>query len=258
MITSTTNPIVKYAKQLVKKASERKKEGFFVAEGYRLVGDLIKSNCSPYKLLVTDKFLKEKADFKLAGFDVIIVSDNVLESISDTKTPPGIMGIFPIPSYSIDEIFKQKSSLILILEDLRDPGNMGTIFRTFEAAGGDGIILFKDCTDPFSPKCIRSTMGSVVRVPFISCKTEAELKAIIDNKTINIYAADMEGEDYTTLDYSQPTAFIIGNEANGLSEYAINTADKRVSIPMVGHVESLNAAITCAILSFEAKKYRNQ
>lgn len=256
MITSTTNPIVKYTKQLVKKSSERKKEGLFVAEGRRLVTDIINSGCVPYKLLVTDKYIKDVSDPKLSDFDVVIVSEAVLESVSDTKTPQGILGIFPIPSYSREDIFRQKSPLIMILEDIRDPGNMGTIFRTFEAAGGDGIVLYKDCTDPFSPKCIRSTMGSVIRLPFIACKNDSELRVVFGDEKLNIYAADMKGEDYTNLDYSLPTAFIIGNEANGLSEDALAISNKKVSIPMAGKVESLNAAITCAILSFEAKKYR--
>ncbi len=203
IITSTKNPEIKFLRELVKKSETRKSKGVFIAEGIRLVEDIIKSNVYPEKLYITDEILQENSNY--LDFEAVIIGNRVLNYISDTKSPQGIIGIFKIPEYSPEDIFKG-NPLLLILEDIRDPGNLGTIFRSFEAAGGTGIILLNDCTDLFSPKCIRATMGSVIRLPFIHCGNVEKLKEIID-KNINIYVANMNGKALYSLDYTKPTSY---------------------------------------------------
>ena len=192
IITSTKNPEVRDLKDLIKRSDVRKKKNIFIAEGVRLVEDIIKSNMPPIKLYITEELLRERNLY--IDYETVKIGDRVLNYLSDTKSPQGIIGIFKRPKYSSDDIFKG-NPLLLILEDIRDPGNMGTIFRSFEAAGGTGIVLLNSCTDPFSPKCIRATMGSIARLPFICCSDIGELKEIIDlHKNLNIYAADMNGK----------------------------------------------------------------
>lgn len=256
MITSTKNPAVINIKKLLKQASERKKQQIFVAEGKRLVYDIIESGQKPVNLFVTEYFLKKKANLP-QGCRYELVSEQVMTSMSDTKTPQGIVGLFNIPRYNISKVAKETVPLLLILDNVSDPGNMGTIFRTFEAAGGTGIILLGNCTDPFSPKCIRSTMGSIVRLPVFFCENTDNLKNFLEKfECITVYASDLTGEDYITCDYRKPCAFVIGNEAKGISLETKTLSDKIISIPMKGRVESLNAAVSAALLSFEANKQR--
>lgn len=255
IIKSRTNSSVKEARDILLHSATRRSLGLFSCEGLRLMRDVIKSGMTPKRVFYTEDFLKKEGDSLICGEENICVSSEVMDYLSDTKTPQGILGIFHIPHYDITDLLGE-SPLVLILEDLRDPGNMGTIFRSFEAAGGSGIILTKGCTDPTGPKCIRSTMGSIARLPFIISEDVKEAINLLISAGVQIFAAHMEGEDYTCKDYNTGTAFIIGNEANGLSDGVWDMGVKRVMIPMSGSVESLNAAVTAAVLSFEANRQR--
>ena len=154
---------------------------------------------------------------------------------------------------------EKEHPLFLVLEDLQDPGNMGTIFRTAEGAGVDGIFMSTNCVDIYNPKVIRSTMGSVYRVPFVYVE---DLPAVLDSLKdygITAYAAHLEGKNrYDQECYRKGTAFLIGNEGNGLREEVAERADIRIRIPMEGQVESLNAAIAAAVLMFEAGRQRRE
>lgn len=258
VITSVKNPLVSRMKMLIKSAEERKKEKLFVAEGKRLVCDIIKSGYVPDQLYVSEKFLKKESLDNIEEVEatrVTLVSENVLQAMSDTKTPQGVVACFRIPNYAPKDLFNE-NPFLLILEEIRDPGNLGTMFRTFEAAGGTGIITVGPTVDIYSPKCVRSTMGSIVRMPVVHCETVNDLKDILKDTKINIFATAMNGDDYTKKDYCEPVGIIIGNEARGLSKEAMGIATDTVTIPMEGKVESLNAAISVAILAFEAKRQR--
>ena len=159
----------------------------------------------------------------------------------------------------IKEILKtkdEKAPFLMILEDLQDPGNMGTILRTAEGAGVTGIILSKNCVDLYNPKVIRSTMGSIYRMPVMQADLLEILPVLKENK-IQTYAAHLKGKNwYHEEDYTEGTAFFIGNEGNGLSDELSDSADCLIKIPMEGKVESLNAAIASAVLMYEAHGQR--
>ena len=176
-----------------------------------------------------------------------IVADNVFRQMCDTKTPQGILTVLRKPVWTIQDILRGDSPLIMILEDLQDPGNAGTIFRTGEGAGVSGVFL----------KVIRSTMGSVYRMPFLYVEDVVSLKAELKQKGIRTFAAHLKGKNsYDQENYQGGTAFLIGNEGNGLTEEAAEAADCLIRIPMCGKVESLNAAMAAGILMYEAARQR--
>lgn len=257
MITSTKNPAVSTVKSLLLKAAERNRQGLFAAEGKRLCRDIITSGWPLNKAYVTEEFIEKEKDF-FPDNNYELVSPNVLKAMGDTKTPQGVIGIFSLPKFSAKDIFKKENPLVLILDEVSDPGNMGTMIRGFEACGGDGIILVNNCTDPFGAKCIRSTMGSIVRLPVIKAESANDLKELLDKNApgIRVYACHMEGMDYEKVDLKKPSALVIGNEARGLSPDIVTISNDLIRIPMEGRVESLNAAVTALVVGFEAARQR--
>lgn len=284
MITSTSSSQVKHIVNLQKKSKLRKEEKQFVVEGIKMVSEapkdrLVKVYISETFKADNEEFLK-KMNYEAVGKDVLeIVSDNVFVRMSDTQTPQGIMAVVKMSDVCIEDMFEKdnytdskddgadkvedntvdakKQPLLLILENLQDPGNLGTIVRMAEGAGVTGIIMSSNTVDIYNPKTIRSTMGSLYRVPVIYvddiCKAVDECK----EKGVKVYAAHLKGTDnYNQKDYAQPTAFMIGNEGNGLSDRLTQKADELVRIPMQGKVESLNAAIACTILTYEVVMQR--
>lgn len=186
-----------------------------------------------------------------------LVSDDVFRKMSDTKTPQGILCVVRQYSYAPEEILSAEAPLLAILEDIQDPGNLGTIFRAGEGAGVTGIVMSTGTVDIYNPKTIRSTMGSVYRMPFYYADSLKDLIGKLQEKGIAVYAAHLQGASvYDRCDYRRGTAFLIGNEANGLREETAALADASVKIPMAGKVESLNAAMAASILLFEAARQR--
>lgn len=186
-----------------------------------------------------------------------IVTDSVFRQMSDTQTPQGILTVLRKPSYSMADILKGENPLVMVLEDLQDPGNAGTIFRTGEGAGVSGIFLTRTCVDITNPKVIRSTMGSIYRMPFLYVEDVVSLKKKLKEAHIRSYAAHLKGKNfYDGESYRGGTAFFIGNEGKGLTEQAASAADCLIRIPMCGQVESLNAAMAAGILMYEASRQR--
>ena len=186
-----------------------------------------------------------------------IVTDSVFRQMSDTQTPQGIMTVLKKPSYIMEDILGGKNPLVMILEDLQDPGNAGTIIRTGEGAGIGGVFLTKTCVDITNPKVIRATMGSIYRIPFFYVEDVVLLKQKLQNCGIRFFAAHLQGKNaYDRESYQEGTAFLIGNEGKGLTDRAADAADCLIRIPMCGHVESLNAAMAGGILMYEAARQR--
>ncbi|MDE7037602.1 MAG: RNA methyltransferase, partial [Lachnospiraceae bacterium] len=161
--------------------------------------------------------------------------------------------------YALPEVTGGERPLVAVLDHLQDPGNLGTIFRAAEGAGVTGIVMDRECVDIYNPKTIRSTMGSVYRMPF--CYVEDLPDAVREMKENGIltYAAHLEGRrDYDEEDYRRPCAFLIGNEGNGLTREVAQLADAYIRIPMKGQVESLNAAVAASVLMFEAARQRRK
>lgn len=256
MITSVNNGQIKNIIQLNQKTKARRDQGLFVAEGRKMFGE-----APPVwveKVYVSEALSQDKDLMKqVAAYPYETVSDSVFRQMSDTQTPQGVLTVLRRPSYKMEDILKGEKPLIVILEDLQDPGNAGTIFRTGEGAGVGGILLTRACVDVTNPKVIRSTMGSIYRIPFLYVEDVVSLKSELCERSIRTFAAHLKGQNsYDREDYTGGTAFIIGNEGKGLTDAAAGAADCLVRIPMCGRVESLNAAMAAGILMYEAARQR--
>ena len=257
MISSASNKQIKQVIQLGQKAKLRHELKQFIVEGIKMYNEI------PEDKIITT-FIKEsyynenKDNFigkKLHNFE--IVSDKIFDGMSQTKTPQGILAIVKQPEYDFEEIISRESSKLLFLEDVRDPGNIGTMIRTAEGAGFDGIVLSKESVDMFNPKVVRSTMGAIYRVPFIYEETLTEIIHQIQQKGFPVYATAMKGSEvYDKVDYTGGAAMVIGNEANGVSEEVLSAATGNIRIPMAGELESLNAAVSAAIVMYETARQR--
>ena len=261
-ITSTGNKLVKEVRELEKKARARRDSGLFVAEGERLCSEIPKEEI--VRIFVTsgysgrlpkgmDADKKGNAESNPVGkLQVYEVSEQVMEYMSDTRTSQGILAVVKQKHYK-----SLSGDFFIILDTLQDPGNMGTIFRTAEAAGVKGIIMNRNCVDIYSPKVVRATMGAMFRMPFLICDDLcAEIKNM-KSRGVRIYAAHLKGEkNHFEFDYSGPTAFMIGNEGNGLSDEIAALADSYLRIPMMGETESLNAAVAATVLMYETLRQR--
>ena len=266
-ISSTSNEKIKRTALYSQKGSARKEDGVFIAEGTKLViespGDKVReifvSESCLSELEAKKDSLREKfkaLESSLPTDSVIKVSDHVFEKISSQKSPQGMLAVIETLSYKKEDL-KGENPLILVLEDIQDPGNVGTIFRTAEAAGVTRIILTEGCADPLSPKVVRSSMGAMFRMPFIV--TGDLVKAVKDLEAdgISCYAARLDAaSEYDKCDLTSPSALLIGNEGNGLSAEVTAAASKGIYIPMFGKTESLNAAVSASILSYEAARQR--
>lgn len=260
MITSTANKKVKQIVQWQTKAKERKKDRIFLAEGFKMFEE------APEEL-IREVYLSQtglpKAQenprwsdrLQKTGYEV--VTDEVFSKMSDTQTPQGILTVLNRPQYVLEELLEAPNPLFVVLENLQDPGNLGTIVRTGEGAGITGVIMTEQTVDLFNPKTIRSTMGSIYRVPYIYTDDILKTLHVLHNKGIKTYAAHLQGESYyDSFSFREPTAFLIGNEGNGLTKATADAALSYLKIPMEGQVESLNAAIATALLMYEANRQR--
>lgn len=262
MITSTSNPRIRQLIALQEKAKKRREENCFLAEGIKMlreapeswIREIFLTNEALYKLQKEEAETFQKIN--RTGYELL--SDEVMKRASDTQTPQGVITVLDRPSYEPDELLADSEGTFLLLENLQDPGNLGTIVRTGEGAGVRGIIMTADTVDIFNPKTIRSTMGSVYRVPFIYVETLTEVVEKMKEKNIPVYAAHLKGQkNYYEFDYRKGCAFLIGNEGKGLKKETADLADDYLKIPMQGQVESLNAAIAASVLMYEAYRQRS-
>ena len=256
MITSAQNTQVKNVIKLNQKAKARREQGLFIAEGRKMFleapDDWIE------KVYVAESLLDDEEIMQKAGrFSWDAVENSVFRQMSDTQTPQGVLTVLRQPSYQLEDLLKQEAPLLMVLEDLQDPGNAGTILRTGEGAGVSGVFLTKTCVDITNPKVIRATMGSIYRIPFFYVEDVVLLKQKLQNCGIRFFAAHLQGKNaYDRESYQEGTAFLIGNEGKGLTDRAADAADCLIRIPMCGHVESLNAAMAGGILMYEAARQR--
>lgn len=267
MITSTTNNQIKNITSLIKKARERKAQRLFVVEGVRAVAE-VPSN------LLQAVYIVEGFDATADGKDFIkaikakspeiaieTVGKQVFNSMSDTVTPQGVLALVCMQDFTLDDVLgtsSKKPAHVIILESLQDPGNMGTIVRTAEGAGATGIIMNATTVDIYSPKVVRSTMGSIFRVPHIvTDDLPALLETLKADYGLSLYAAHLKGEKfYDEFDYTTPCGFLIGNEGNGLTKKTADLATEYLKIPMEGQLESLNASVAASILMYETHRQR--
>ena len=258
MITSTSNQQMKNLTALIKKARERKKQNAFVVEGIKMFLEAPKEWL--ISVYVSESFLQEEEHKKLLQeYTYEVVADAVFRSVSDTQTPQGILAVVKIPKYELSDMLCGEKTHLLILESVQDPGNLGTMVRTGEGAGITGIIMNKTTVDLFNPKTIRSTMGSIYRVPYLITEHLPDLLDELHKENIRLYAAHLKGDTYyDAFDFTGACGFLIGNEGNGLSDEIAECADCYLKIPMEGKVESLNAAVSAALLMYECKRQRGE
>lgn len=255
MITSSDNKRIKNVIALCKKSKERREQDAFVIEGWKLFEEAPDED-------ILEVYVCEGSGEKSAKLDRIpheVVKEEVFLKMSDTLTPQGIICVVRKKHYSLQEMIAstKEAPLFLVLETLQDPGNLGTIMRTSEGAKVTGVIMSNDTVDIYNPKTVRSTMGSIFRVPFVY--TEDIKSAISELKAagVSCYAAHLKGTGTCfDQDYRKPTAFFIGNEGNGLSDEVAALADTYIRIPMGGKLESLNAAVSAAVLMYETLRQR--
>ena len=271
MITSTTNKKVKEWVALTQKAKARREEGLFVAEGTKMF--LEAPQAWIREVCVSESFLKKyerepdgKMERALRAVRCETVSDEVFKRISDTQTPQGILTVLAQPRYTLEDMLfpasegsNDRKPMLLLLEDIQDPGNLGTMFRAGEGAGVSGVIMSANTADVFNPKVIRSTMGSVYRVPFLTAESLGDIITRLKSAGVSVYAAHLrDSTDYTEADYTEAVAFLIGNESSGLRQETADMATAYIKIPMEGRVESLNAAVATTILIYEAARQRRR
>ena len=258
MITSAQNTQVKNIIKLNQKAKARREQKLFVAEGRKMFLEAPENLID--RIYVAESMLEdEEVMQKVHRFSWEAVENSVFRQMCDTQTPQGILTVLRQPSYQMEDLLKEKNPLIMVLEDLQDPGNAGTIIRTGEGAGVSGVFLTKTCVDITNPKVIRATMGSVYRIPFLYVEDVVSLEKKLKEKGIRSFAAHLKGENsYDQESYKGGTAFFIGNEGKGLTDQAAEAADCLIRIPMCGKVESLNAAMASGILMYEAARQRRE
>lgn len=264
-ITSATNPRIKRLTALRKKAKSRREEQAFIIEGERLYRDTPREFLK--EIYMTEEFLEQKLGGTAqvlggaAQENITIITPQIMQKISDTDTPQGVLCVAKMPSYDREDLLgdeKKENPLLLILENIQDPGNLGTMMRTAEAAGVTGVLMSRDTVDLFNPKTVRATMSAIFRVPFLyTDDLVGEIKRLQTENGIAVYAAHLRAsKPYDEADCRGACAFLIGNEGNGLTDEAADAATARVHIPMQGNIESLNAAMAAGILLFEGARQR--
>lgn len=265
-ITSVNNDKVKRITKIMSSPKERKYSGKYLVEGLRMVREIpFEDLDSLYmtqeffdKHVIRDAHLMKLVNRAVDKSKSYIVSDIVLRKLASTEKPQGIVALTDIKEYRLEDILGDEDTtpVILIIERLQDPGNMGTIIRTAEGAGVTGILVSYDSVDIYSPKVVRSTMGSIFRKKIvITYDMVGDIKRL-KNAGIRIFGMHLDGRSIYDEDLTGPSAFLIGNEGAGLSDDISSMTDKLLRIPMLGKVESLNAAASATIITYEALRQR--
>lgn len=269
-----TNAKIKEIQKLTEKSKARREAGLFVIEGPRMFietplewieeiyvtqrfldnadSGLSNSTAGSVENSHSDHSTSIRASEMITWMNHEVVTEEQMKKLTDTVTPQGILCVVRQPSYTVEDIINHPGHrLIMILEDIQDPGNLGTIFRTAEGAGASGIIMTKGCADLFNPKVVRSTMGSIYRVPFFVTDDIEQTISLVKNAQIEVFAAHLKSEHfYDEIEYKD-AAFLIGNEGRGLKDSTASLADTYIKIPMSGELESLNASMAAGILMYE-------
>jgi len=280
VITSSQNPKLKLVRSLLGRAKERREAGAFVAEGVRLVEEAVNSNWG-FRFVLYDETLSERGksqveSLKSRGVECDEVLPSLMKSLSDTETSQGILAVLSFTQLPIIAKHPRGTNyptFLLIPDQIRDPGNLGALIRSADAAGVDAALIPPETTDPFAPKVVRAGMGAHFRLPIIPMGWD-EIRQLLAGSAshltrqdesnpsgathprMRVMLADMEGESCWETDLRPPLALIVGGEAEGASEQARRLASQKISIPMAGRAESLNAAAAGSVLMFEVVRQR--
>ncbi|MBM7625008.1 TrmH family RNA methyltransferase [Sporohalobacter salinus] len=261
IISSLKNSKIKFLRSLYRK-KYRRRNNKFILEGTRIIIDALESKVDIDQVFYSAEFLSRQEDKELLVqlrevTEVIEITDSLLNEIADTTTPQGIIAIANQPQFELEDFLAGDNNLFLIIDQIQDPGNLGTILRTADGAGVDGVFLMKGTVDVYNLKTIRATMGSLFRVPVFELDSPNDLTEILQIQDLQIVVADIEAESYYyELDYNQPTALVIGNEGAGAQTETLKLADKKVKIPLSQGIDSLNAAIASGVIMYEVVRQR--
>jgi len=285
MITSSQNPKIKLVRALSGRSKERREAGAFVVEGVRLVEEAVISNWG-FQFALYDDSLSERGkslveSLKSRGIETEEVSSTIMKSLSETETPQGILAILKLDQLPIPKLL----NFVLIPDMIREPGNLGTLLRSAAAAGVQSVFLPPETADAFAPKVVRAGMGAHFRLPIYAMSWDEIQQAVVSNAShlteqdnprredltalpgesklsgathprLQVFLADMNGQSCWETDLKKPLALIIGGEAEGASEQAHKLANQKISIPMMGKMESLNAGVAGSVLMFEVMRQR--
>ena len=257
-IQSLQNPLIKNILKLQEKSRERKKQQLFIIEGKREVELAFKSDFEIESLLFISKKIEHHYIKQFNAKEVIEITPEIYQKIAYRESTEGIIAIAKSKHIDLKSLtFKNKHPLILVLEGIEKPGNIGAMIRSADAANIDAIILADPKTDYFNPNVIRSSVGGVFTKKIVISSSE-EIITFLRQKNIKMYAATLQNSNkYTDEDYTEASAIIVGTEANGLTQIWRNHAIKNINIPMQGEIDSMNVSVAAAILLFEAKRQRN-
>lgn len=256
VITSSSNRQIRRIRELLTRSKARSESGLFVAEGIRMVAETPPDRLE--KIYISESFGDHPPDLRgMVLKDPVVVKDSVFRAASDTQHPQGILALVRQAPEAEEEILRQDNPLILFLENIQDPGNLGTIIRTAECAGVTGLILSPGCADLYNPKTVRATMGSLYRMQLARTKDFRGALDAAHRAGIMLYAAYLDGScSLYEENFRGACGILIGNEGNGLTAEAVQAADHAIRIPMQGQAESLNASVAAAVIMYEAARQR--
>lgn len=260
-IISSQNPLIKEVKSL-KSRKDREAKGLFFVEGSRIVEEAANENTDIKYTVISEDYASGDEGRRLSGIleksgcRNYMVPDGLYKQLTDTETPQGILAVIGLGERrTIDDT--GSDDLYVILENIRDPGNMGTIMRTADAAGFTGVIVSSGCVDVYNTKVLRATMGSIFHIPVYYCSTAPDAVRLLKSKGIKVYASHLKGScSLYEADMTVPASIVIGSEAEGVSEETALSADMLIRIPMPGRAESLNASVAAGIMMYEAVRQR--
>lgn len=255
-ITSSQNPLIKSLIQLQEKAKTRKQSGTFLIEGMREIELALKGKYKLETILFLPELVSESQIKKFKGVELIEISKEVYQKLAYRDTTEGILAVAKIKSLELSDLKLPENPLILVMEAIEKPGNIGAVLRTCDAANVDAVIIANPKTDLYNPNIVRSSVGCLFTNQIATGTTEEVIDFLILNN-INFYSATLQNSTaYHTQDYSKPTALVVGTEAIGLSQLWRDKATQNIIIPMQGEIDSMNVSVAAAILIFEAKRQR--
>ena len=252
VITSKDNEMIKEIKKL-KEKKYRDQEGKYIIEGIKLVKEAIEEKAKISKIVVcedciNDGSIEQNLMYEIAKFNCVGVTEKVFKTLTEVATPQGILAVI---EKNTNSQINYNEDIIVILDGIQDPGNLGTILRTIDSTNLKQIILSEKCADSYNPKVVRSTMGAIFRINIIESKNILETLKDIKKKNFKVMATSLETDNSIyTVDYNKK-AIVIGNEANGVSKEVLELADEKIKIPMLGKTESLNAAVATGVILYE-------
>ena len=257
-ITSAANPLVKDVRRAISRGGLTE-QGWCVAETFHLLEEALRSDCEVMTVLASQSGRMEaEARVGLAGIPVVVLADALFKKIAGTETSQGVIALVKPPVWRMEQLFGERP-MVVVLDQLQDPGNVGTIIRAAEAFGASGVLFVRGTVSPYNPKALRAAAGSLFRVPFVYGLDPGPARSVLQENRVDLYAAvparaDAPVRSLTDVDFTSGCGLVIGNEARGVCG-ELRSAAMDISIPTVG-VESLNAAVAAGILLYEARRQR--